>query len=254
MERIIATTHKNQEPIEKERSPLHSTESQIFLQPKRISDDSRDAEMCDKTCDTDEELNVDVENDDTLCPVDLTRRQDKFTSFENLIPSNKTDSSSDFISFKDMKRSESVCSDDVSRSESPRDQSPSVVPHQNRRLAFSVENILDPNKFTGRQGVYSDGICCWKPHDGSRGSPEYDDSETGEEICGSLSSSNRKNFRKLCTVDCNINAIINLQVHLLLLKHSFYNYKHLKLGIPMLTTRASVISYIITFSYCKYCG
>ncbi|KAH0812551.1 hypothetical protein GEV33_010240 [Tenebrio molitor] len=144
----------------------------------KISDDSRDAEMCDKTCDTDEELNVDVENDDTLCPVDLTRRQDKFTSFENLIPSNKTDSSSDFISFKDMKRSESVCSDDVSRSESPRDQSPSVVPHQNRRLAFSVENILDPNKFTGRQGVYSDGICCWKPHDGSRGSPEYDDSET----------------------------------------------------------------------------
>lgn len=212
MERIIATTHKNQEPIEKERSPLHSTESQIFLQPKRISDDSRDAEMCDKTCDTDEELNVDVENDDTLCPVDLTRRQDKFTSFENLIPSNKTDSSSDFISFKDMKRSESVCSDDVSRSESPRDQSPSVVPHQNRRLAFSVENILDPNKFTGRQGVYSDGICCWKPHDGSRGSPEYDDSETGEEICGSLSSSNRKNFRKLCTVESNINAVINLQV------------------------------------------
>ena len=178
MERII---HKNQEPAEKERSPLHSTESQIFLQPKRISDDSRDAEMCDKNCDSEEELNVDVENDDTLCPVDLTRRQDKFTSFENLIPSTKTDSSSDFISFKDMKRAESVCSDDVSRSESPRDQSPSVVPHQNRRLAFSVENILDPNKFTGRQGVYSDGICCWKPHhDGSRGSPDYDDSETGE--------------------------------------------------------------------------
>lgn len=204
MERIIATTHKL-DPSSSEKERSQQTDTQIFLRPKRISDDSRDVEMCDNktsTSDTDEDLNVDVENDDdTSCPVDLTRRQDKFTSFENLIsapsspPSNhhhhpKTDdSSSDFICFKEtIKRRrtpESVCSDDdVSRSASPRDDvgSPSVVPHNqnNRRLAFSVENILDPNKFTGRQGVYSDGICCWKPLDGSRASPEYDDSETGE--------------------------------------------------------------------------
>lgn len=191
MERIIATSHKSvpqtQELVaDKERS-LQS-EPQIFLQPKRISDDSRDVEMCDKTTnsDDDEDLNVDVENDDTssLCPVDLTRRQQEtFTSFENLVPSNKTDSTnhSDYTSFKDdLKRAESVCSD-VSRSDSPRDRSPSVVSHhQNRRLAFSVENILDPTKFTGRQTIYSDGICCWKPLDGSRGSPEYEGSDAGQ--------------------------------------------------------------------------
>ncbi|KAJ8965796.1 hypothetical protein NQ314_003901 [Rhamnusium bicolor] len=178
MERLIAnTTHKSQELSLPEKERSLQSEPQIFLQPKRISDDSRDVEMCEKS--DDEDLNVDVENDDTLCPVDLTRRQDKFTSFDSFVPSNKTDSSSDFNSYKDdMKRAESVCSD-VSRSESPRDPSPSVVPHQNRRLAFSVENILDPNKFTGRQSVYSDGICCWKPLDGSRGSPDYDESDTG---------------------------------------------------------------------------
>lgn len=176
MERLIAnTTHKPQELALPEKERSLQSEPQMFLQPKRISDDSRDVEMCDKS--DEEDLNVDVENDDTLCPVDLTRRQDKF--FEGFAPSHKTDSSSDFNSFKeDAKRSESVCSD-VSRSESPRDPSPSVVPHQNRRLAFSVENILDPNKFTGRQSVYSDGICCWKPLDGSRGSPDYDESDTG---------------------------------------------------------------------------
>lgn len=171
MERII--NHKNPDATLERESPLQN-ESQIFLQPKRISDDSRDAEMCDKTCDSgDEELNVDDIETDDVCPVDLTRRQqEKFTNFDKIKTEN-----SDFLSFK---RSESVCSDDVSRSDSPRDQSPSVMmPHQNRRLAFSVENILDPNKFTGRQGMFSDGICCWKPHDGSRGSPEYDDSETG---------------------------------------------------------------------------
>lgn len=177
MERLMANTaHKPQELALPEKERSLQCEPQMFLQPKRISDDSRDVEMCDKS--DEEDLNVDVENDDTLCPVDLTRRQDKF--FEGFVPSShKTDSSSDFNSFKeDAKRSESVCSD-VSRSESPRDPSPSVVPHQNRRLAFSVENILDPNKFTGRQSVYSDGICCWKPLDGSRGSPDYEESDTG---------------------------------------------------------------------------
>lgn len=193
MERIIATSHKTVQQSQEIQSPDKDrslqSEPQIFLQPKRISDDSRDVEMCDKiNSDDDEDLNVDVENDDTassLCPVDLTRRQqEKFTSFENLVPSNKTDSTnnSDYTSFKDdLKRSESVCSDDVSRSDSPRDRSPSVVSHhQNRRLAFSVENILDPNKFTGRQTIYSDGICCWKPLEGSRGSPEYEGSDAGQ--------------------------------------------------------------------------
>lgn len=140
-------------------------EAQLF----RLGEDSQDVETCDKSTASNEELNVDVENDDNSCPVDLTRRQDesnnKFT-FEDLIPKAK--------GIKDeqdsgVNRSESVCSD-VSRSDSPRDVvSPSVVSH-NRRLAFSVENILDPNKFTGRQSVYSDSSsnglvnCCWKPH------------------------------------------------------------------------------------------
>lgn len=160
-------THKPQELALPEKEMSLQSEPQVFLQPKRISDDSRDAEMCDKS--DEEDLNVDVENDDALCPVDLTRRQEKFFDY---VP--KTDSDSDFK--EDGKRSESVCSD-VSGSESPRE--PSVVPHQSRRLAFSVENILDPNKFTGRQSVYSDGICCWKPLDGSRGSPEYEESDAG---------------------------------------------------------------------------
>lgn len=157
------------EKHEYEKRTSMEVEAQLFLQQKRISEDSRDAEICDKS-ESGEELNVDVENDDNSCPVDLTRRQDDKFTFENLIP--KTDFK--LKTLKDdegsvMNRSESVCSD-VSRSDSPRDVvSPSVVSH-NRRLAFSVENILDPNKFTGRQSVFSDSgsngmvNCCWKPH------------------------------------------------------------------------------------------
>lgn len=194
MQRIIESTHKSstqdlstapcqdQKPQDYEKRD----EPQLFLQQKRISDDSRDAEMCEKGSDSEDEKDVDVENDETLCPVDLTRRHEKFHSFEIL---QKTDDGFKGVYqpiVKDeenkvsisVKRAESVCSD-VSRSESPRDESPSVVPHQNRRLAFSVENILDPNKFTGRQSVYSDGICCWKPHQESVGSSDFDGSETG---------------------------------------------------------------------------
>lgn len=186
MQRIIESAHKNQQ-----ESQNIETDPQIFLAQKRISDDSRDVEMCENKSDSEEDdlnIEVDVENDETLCPVDLTRRQDKFTTFENLLQTTKTEDS-DFKSFKGLKeddlkgcavkRAESVCSD-VSRSESPRERSPSVVSHPNRRLAFSVENILDPNKFTGRQAVYSDGICCWKPHQDSIGSPDFDGSETGQ--------------------------------------------------------------------------
>ncbi|KAL3268709.1 hypothetical protein HHI36_007811 [Cryptolaemus montrouzieri] len=167
------TTGNKQEIVqEKECSPIRP-EGPIFLQPKRISDDSRDADMCEKLSD-DEEENVDVENDDTsLCPVDLTRRHDKFRNFEGII--QKNDSNSEFLYNKDSKGSESVCSD-LSRSQSPPDRSPSVISN-NRRLAFSVENILDPNKFTGRQAVFSDGICCWKSMDEA---VEYEESEPGK--------------------------------------------------------------------------
>lgn len=157
------------EKHEYDKRTAMEVEAQLFLQQKRIAEDSHDGETCDKS-ESGEELNVDVENDDNSCPVDLTRRQEEAFTFENLIPK-----SSDFkLSKADeqdsvLNRSESVCSD-VSRSESPRDVvSPSVVSH-NRRLAFSVENILDPNKFTGRHSVYSDSgsngmvNCCWKPH------------------------------------------------------------------------------------------
>lgn len=202
MQRIMETSQRtqdtskstinHQERLEYDKKPLVTDDSPLFRQPKRISDDSRDVEMCETNRefgDEEDELNVDVdvENDDTLCPVDLTRRHEKFTSFENLIPASKSEDS-DYKGHKvlkeeqklnvSVKRSESVCSD-VSRSESPRDPSPSVVPHQNRRLAFSVENILDPNKFTGKQSVYSDGVCCWKPHQENIGSSEYEGSEQG---------------------------------------------------------------------------
>lgn len=199
MQRIMETSQRsvnttkstaNHQDYEK-KSPV-SEEVQLFRLPKRLSDDSRDVEMCDKNSDFDgddeDELNVDVdvENDDTLCPVDLTRRHEKFTSFENLIPTSKTEDSNFSVKVINeddklisVQRSESVCSD-ISRSPSPRDPSPSVVPHQNRRLAFSVENILDPNKFTGKQSIYSDGVCCWKPHQENHGSSEYDGSEQGE--------------------------------------------------------------------------
>ncbi|KAK5644914.1 hypothetical protein RI129_006214 [Pyrocoelia pectoralis] len=198
MQRIMETSQRTQDVTknsqnhqEYEKKAVRTEQSSLFRQRKRISDDSRDAEMCDKNSDSDDEdelnVDVDVENDDTLCPVDLTRRHEKFTSFENLIPTSKMDDS-DFKSLKSLKddeklsvkRSESVCSD-VSRSESPRDASPSVVPHQNRRLAFSVENILDPNKFTGKQSLYSDGVCCWKPHQENLGSSEYEESDQGKE-------------------------------------------------------------------------
>lgn len=204
IQRIIDSNHSTPDSVslEFDKRPSNNnnnnnnmevdTDHQLFLQQKRITDDSRDAETCaDKHSESGEELNVDVENDDTLCPVDLTRRQEeKFTNFESLIPKNGMSSlpSPEFKLKKDSvlinnlnNRSDSVCSD-VSRSESPRDVvSPSVVTHHNRRLAFSVENILDPNKFTGRQSVFSDsgsnGLvnCCWKPHqDNLNSSSEID--------------------------------------------------------------------------------
>lgn len=204
MQRIIESSHKGQElsqssvaasvpaspSVEKDfehrRTPL---EDSLFLQPKRM-EDPRDVEMCEKhlsESEDDEDLNVDgdvdVENDDTL-PVDLTRRQENFyvggmlakTVSDDVIE-GVSDKPTVLVSTKP--RPESECSD-VSRSDSPRDVSPSVVANPtNRRLAFSVENILDPNKFTGKQAVFTD-VCCWKPHQESMGSSEFDGSETGK--------------------------------------------------------------------------
>lgn len=163
------------EKLDYEKRTSMEVEAQLFLhQQKRIDDDE------DDKSESGEELNVDVENDDNSCPVDLTHRntREENFSFENLI--QKNNNSENIIKLKSpdeqdsvlINRSESVCSDDVSRSDSPRDVvSPSVMnSHHNRRLAFSVENILDPNKFTGRQSVYSDSgsngtvNICWKPH------------------------------------------------------------------------------------------
>ncbi|CAH1171112.1 unnamed protein product [Phaedon cochleariae] len=169
MERIV--TNSQDVVQEKEAS---SQDERLFRRgsARRRLEQARDAESCDKS--EEEDLNVDVENDDALCPVDLTRRHESYPSSFVSFGKNDTDEL--------VKRAESVCSD-RSRSRSPgRDQSPpSVVSHQGRRLAFSVENILDPTKFTGRQTVYSDGVCCWKPLDGSRGSPDYDGSDAGKD-------------------------------------------------------------------------
>ncbi|XP_060528682.1 homeobox protein slou-like [Cylas formicarius] len=115
---------------------------------KRVSDESED----------DEDLHVDVESaaeDIALCPVDLTRR--------------------DFA-----KRTDSVCSDDGGGgAASP---SSAVTTHPDTRLAFSVENILDPNKFTGRQSLFSDAICCWKPLEGAaRECHDFEGSDAGKD-------------------------------------------------------------------------
>lgn len=157
MERIIAQDNDNK----------RTEQPQVCLvKNKRISEDSRDVDMCEKS--DEEDLNVDVENDDTLCPVDLTRRQ--FTSFDM-----KTDSNSDY---NDVKRADSVCSD-ISRSRSPRDgEDRSPVVQQSRRLAFSVENILDPNKFTNKS-VFGNGLCYWKQVDGCRASPDFEEADAG---------------------------------------------------------------------------
>lgn len=174
MQRIIESTQ--QKPPETTTGGAVKPESpQLQFLP--------DDEKCNNSESDEEELNVDVETDDALCPVDLTRRQqDERQNCANT-------------------KTESVCSsDDVnSRSVSPmREQSPSVVvPHQNnRRLAFSVENILDPNKFTGRQHQYNDGVCCWKPHPESLGSPEYDGSETGNSYSVHLQKTSKFNNKK----------------------------------------------------------
>lgn len=165
MQRIMETSQRVQ------KSSPEQQQHHRFQKHTTISDDSRDADKLSESG-GEEEDDVDVENDDGLCPVDLTRS--KFTS----IKSEDGDSGK-------MRRSDSVCSD-VSRSDSPREEEGSspasvVMPHHNRRLAFSVENILDPTKFTGRQGMFSaDGVCCWKPQMDATGSSEYDGSEQGK--------------------------------------------------------------------------
>ncbi|XP_022909437.2 homeobox protein slou [Onthophagus taurus] len=195
MQRIVDPDHTKQpDQLNHQTDKLCSPLETFLPQTNRIVENSPHHSNSEKNSDSDEDdlnVDVDVENDESLCPVDLTRRQDRL-SFENLLQDNVDDS--EFKGYKQFKeddklsnvsvagkRAESVCSD-VSRSDSPREPSPSVVSQQNRRLAFSVENILDPNKFTGRQTVFSDGICCWKPsHQESVGSSDFDGSETGKE-------------------------------------------------------------------------
>lgn len=146
----------------------------------------------DRHSDVSEELNVDEVTDDVLSPVDLTRRQmttkhypfvpqaglflpktdniagmsifdsqhDHFAFGSNQDYNNKISFKSDGMekSHHDEDRQngpESICSDLSRHSHSPKPgspRSPSVSLNHNRRLAFSVENILDPNKFTGRHG------------------------------------------------------------------------------------------------------
>lgn len=156
-----------------------------------MSDRLENGDDFDRHSDVSEELNVDEVTDDVLSPVDLTRRQLSavkfpFSSQNVFLPKSDLNALSVFATqaehfalnqhaFKNIEKepnedrqingAESICSD-VSRNshsprlsgspkpDSPRSPSmPSLNPH--RRLAFSVENILDPNKFTGRQG---DGV------------------------------------------------------------------------------------------------
>ena len=190
MQRMMESSQKTQEQqiqgqqAEVKKRAQAEVDTQLYLgRRRRTSEDSRDADMCDRDAEIEDESNVevDVENDETLCPVDLTRRQERL-AFDTSGDFKGYSSHKDDIPMDNVNGAESVCSD-VSRSESPRDgdDSPSVVSHQNRRLAFSVENILDPNKFTGRQAGFGDGVCCWKPHQESVGSSDFEGSEIGKE-------------------------------------------------------------------------
>ena len=73
--------------------------------------------------DNDTDNNCDIEIDNVLSPVDLTRQRDHEDEFET----QETNSNSSTSSNSSAKR------------------------HATKSLAFSVENILDPNKFNGCQ-------------------------------------------------------------------------------------------------------
>lgn len=176
---------------------------------QQVDDSSRDMELSEDYPDDphsviSEELNVEDDEDETehdlFTPVDLTRtgRGQSKHFVEHLLPPKKVDDSGQecdsetdskvmIITHRDR---DSVCSDlsqmNGSLSPSSRPRSPlqehqfriggGVVVNTNRRLAFSVENILDPNKFTGNKTISGGGSfnnsndnstsnlnCCWRP-------------------------------------------------------------------------------------------
>ncbi|XP_044726552.1 homeobox protein slou-like [Chrysoperla carnea] len=194
-------------------------DNEIFAsKQQRIADDSRDIEMCDDTSDRNsvisEELNVDGETEDIFTPVDLTRHSATTSStFQHLVGQKIC---------SDNNGRDSVCSGlshggSLSPS-SPRSTTPSngvnnlggvpggvinnvvVNSHTQRRLAFSVENILDPNKFTGKSLIgcsnnssnnsnlsidnnQSSLNCCWRPQlDIQSNNGDRDDSESGKDL------------------------------------------------------------------------
>lgn len=116
-------------------------------------------------------LNVD-EDDDVGSPVDLTSRHRLLNRL------NVATVTPDKLPFRQMDVSSpstvSEANEDNLQSPPPSRQHD----HRDRRLAFSVENILDPNKFTGKEkeaGVLRPAFHThWRPHlDITSSSPDF---------------------------------------------------------------------------------
>lgn len=105
--------------------------------------------VTDDRVSSEEEFNGSAREEDVRSPVDLTRRR--------LLAANSS---------SDRQSTGSVTEDSVMEETCKTNRPPDI---SSRTLAFSVENILDPNKFTGKQ--FEDSIkdtlvqsYSWKPH------------------------------------------------------------------------------------------
>ncbi|XP_049779680.1 homeobox protein slou-like [Schistocerca cancellata] len=140
------------------------------------ADDEEEDAADDDDCS--EELNV--EDEPAAAPVDLTARQLQLPGAARLdspcssslpSPSPQGPTPADDKLAPHYRRPDSVSSigsltNDVAATPAG---AVAAAAHQ-RRLAFSVENILDPNKFTGRTAPAAANNnapaagCCWRPH------------------------------------------------------------------------------------------
>lgn len=209
------------------------TEKVETEQDMDMEEDEEDLEMNDRSEEEEEELNVDDEdqegNDLMSSPVDLTNRHHSSTHLmltnhrlmkassdildshspvicntNSLSSSPKGDTSGNVLekTSRTNYRSESVSSVGSGLSlggNSGGGPSTTTAGSARRNLAFSVENILDPTKFTGRGqvqhaagrlvttprlaaevgGHVSATACCWRPHLDAA-SPDRSDDNSGK--------------------------------------------------------------------------
>ena len=131
----------------------------------------RDDDEDERLSSDEDYLNVD-EDDDVGSPVDLTSRHRLLSRLNVSAAADK------LPSFRQMDVSSpstvSEANEDNLQSPPPSRQHD----HRDRRLAFSVENILDPNKFTGKEkdtAVLRPAYHAhWRPHlDITSSSPDF---------------------------------------------------------------------------------